>query len=267
MVVVPTGPFWRGANTKLDPRATSESFPGKVITLTRAFEIDRTEVSRASYRQWVDTGNGTMPHYPPSYAPDPPSDLPVSFVSWDQARDYCAWKGKRLPTEAEWEKAARGTDGRTYPWGNRSPEELPEPAALAIFLYATSPVPVDSLPAGASPYGALHMAGNVWEWVSDWYLQRYYDVAPSVDPKGPAESDLPASEEIHFHVYRGGGATDRPEFITTANRFAGNPFGQPVVFPNLGMRCARDMDDRVVTSPTPAGSNSDFGLPASPEVH
>jgi formylglycine-generating enzyme required for sulfatase activity len=124
-----------------------------------AFEIARTPVTNAQYRAYVEaTGAAEPPHRPP------PDELPVTLVDWHEASAFCAWAGGRLPTEAEWEKAARGTDGRTWPWGD---EEDPSRARIGAGLKHGSPAPVGSHPAGASPYGALDMAGNVWEWVAD----------------------------------------------------------------------------------------------------
>ena len=126
-----------------------------------AFELARTPVTNAQYERFVAEGGAAAPpHWP---APD---DHPVTFVDWHEASAFCAWAGGRLPTEAEWEKAARGTDGRTYPWGDEEDESR---AAVGDGIKHGSTSPVGSHPDGASPYGLLDLAGNVWEWTSTEY--------------------------------------------------------------------------------------------------
>jgi len=126
---------------------------------------------------------------------------PVVCVSWFGAQAYSQWAWRRLPSEAEWEKAARGTDGRRYPWGNQAPN----PELLNFNGNMGGTTPVGSFPLGASPYGALDMAGNVWEWVADWYDAGYYRVAPQRNPPGPSTGV--------GHVQRGG-AWDDDEWVT-----------------------------------------------------
>ncbi len=126
-----------------------------------AFELARTPVTNADYERFVaESGAAAPPHWPA------PPDHPVTFVDWDEAAAFCAWAGGRLPTEAEWEKAARGTDGRTYPWGDEEDQSL---AAVGAGTKHGSTSPVGSHPGGASPYGLLDMAGNVWEWTATEY--------------------------------------------------------------------------------------------------
>ena len=164
---VPAGEFIMGADDG-DPRVP---FSSKREVFLDAFWIDRTEVDNYRYQKCVDSGSCSPPistrsHTRNNYFYNPEfADYPVIYVTWFQAAEYCNWAGRRLPTEAEWEKAARGIDGRIYPWGNNDPDEN-------LLNYRTDSgdtAPVESFTQGASPYGALNMAGNVSEWVADWY--------------------------------------------------------------------------------------------------
>jgi formylglycine-generating enzyme required for sulfatase activity len=176
-----------------DPEPEPDEFPQRAVFLP-TFWIDRTEVTNADYRECVDAGvcsaqSGGDFNYHNNPAFD---DFPVVFVSWDDADTYCRWIGKRLPTEAEWEKAARGTDGRIWPWGNALKDNVYDPVQRANVgdSVTDGPKQVGSYPKGASPYGALDMAGNVWEWVSDWCSPTYYRDRPDPDtsPPGPTQS-------------------------------------------------------------------------------
>ncbi len=158
------------------------------------FWIDMTEISNSMYAQCVADG-ACEPPVPTSsvtrdsyYGNPVYADYPVIYVSWHDAQNYCSWADRRLPTEAEWEKAARGTDNRIFPWGNQSGN-----CNLGNFYvdaYCTGDtVEIGSYPNGVSFYGALDMGGNVWEWTSDWYDGTYYDYSPSNNPLGPATGD------------------------------------------------------------------------------
>jgi formylglycine-generating enzyme required for sulfatase activity len=226
MVYVPAGEFAMGSE-----RLDNEK-PVHTVYLD-SFWIDRTEVTNAQFRHCVEAGACQAPTTCddgfPNYGDEGKANSPVVCADWSQAESYCRWAGARLPTEAEWEKAARGTDGRVYPWGN-------DPASCdRVNTYVDSEggrcvghaVDVGSYPAGASPYGALDMAGNVWEWVADWYDAEYYARSPLHNPQGP-ESGL-------FKVLRGGcwlyGSSD----IRTAFRVEDPPTIRRY---QIGFRCA-----------------------------
>lgn len=192
MVLVPAGEFFMGCNEEADKACSSDEKPGRSVFLD-AFAIDKTEVTVAEYRQCVEAGKCTstgltMPYWDgkehaesASFCNWDKSDgaqHPINCVDWMQADAYCRWAGKRLPTEAEWEKAARGTDKRVYPWGN----EWDATKANAI---PRGTVPVGSFPTGASPFGVLDLSGNVWEWTADWYDSAYYQNGPTQNPSGP----------------------------------------------------------------------------------
>ena len=168
MVYVPAGNFTMGFD--------SPDAPAHNVYLD-AFLIDQTEVTNSKYALCVQAGACQPPRNNSSatrtsyYGNSQFANYPVIYVDWNDAQAYCSWAGRRLPTEAEWEKAARGTDGRKYPWGNEPPT-----CELTNSFCVDDTAEVGSYPAGASPYGALDMSGNVWQWIADWY-----DVYPGGD--------------------------------------------------------------------------------------
>jgi len=243
MVYVPAGKFWMGSSDAdidailaecseckrewyTDEQPQHEVYPD-------AFWIDRTEVTNGQYRLCVADGACSPPLESTSYTRDSYygdtefDNYPVIYVNWSQAKAYCTWAGKRLPTEAEWEKAARGTDGRIYPWG----EEIDCNRAnywgkAGICVGDTTEV--GSYPAGTSPYGALDMAGNVWEWVADWYSSSYYASLPDSNPQGP---DSGAGR-----VVRGGSWHHDQRGVRAAYRLGREPSH---ALSHVGFRCAR----------------------------
>jgi formylglycine-generating enzyme required for sulfatase activity len=173
-VTVTAGVFMMGCNAAVDSMCHDDEKPYHQVTLP-AFAIDTTEVTGAEYAACVAAG-------PCPTANTSQQDGPAVLVTWAGADAYCRWAGNRLPNEAEWEKAARGTDGRVYPWGNDAPDCTRAQTAAC----GGTPGPVGAHPAGASPSGAQDMAGNVWEWVADWYQSDYYGQSPADSPPGPA---------------------------------------------------------------------------------
>jgi len=202
----------------------ADEAPVHKVYLT-AYYIDRYEVANGEYRKFIKaTGHRT-----PDFWTDPDlsaPELPVVGVSWEDADAYCKWKGKRLPTEAEWEKAARGLDGGRWPWGNEF-----DPSRANLYGSADGfqfTAPVKSFPAGKSPFGVYNMAGNVWEWCADWYAEDYYANSPAKNPKGPARGQL--------RVIRGGSWDDTKAKLRVTNRYADYPTNSAY---NLGFRCAK----------------------------
>jgi formylglycine-generating enzyme required for sulfatase activity len=243
MVHVPAGSFLMGSlpdssglpGLDRDPQPESDEFPQRTVSLSE-FWIDRTEVTNVRYRECVNAGvcasqSGGDPNYHNNPAFD---NYPVVLVSWDDAKIYCQWVGKRLPTEAEWEKAARGTDGRIWPWGNALKDNLSAPVERANVGdgAATGITETGAYPTGASPYGALDMTGNVWEWVNDWYSPVYYGGRPESDtsPPGPSKNESTGQK-----VIRGGSFGTLGVDARTAERNAVAP-GPSF---DIGFRCAR----------------------------
>jgi formylglycine-generating enzyme required for sulfatase activity len=181
LVVIPAGPFIRGTS-----QGGFDEQPERTIYLDE-FSIDRYEVTNAQYAAFVKATGHRKSGPPSRYAKNTGRmrgpNQPAVYVSWEDAKAYCGWRGRRLPTEAEWEKAMRGTDGRLWPWGN---VEMPGGANWArIDDGFEVAAPVGRVRSDASPYGVMDGAGNVMEWVDDWYLEGAYAAASDRNPEGP----------------------------------------------------------------------------------
>jgi len=225
MVYVPAGESQMGG-TKGDENTRDEELPRHNVYL-KGYWIDQTEVTNAQYSQCVDDGDCDRPYSQTSFARSSYygdidyADYPVIFVSWYDAVAYCEWAGRMLPSEAEWEKAARGVNARSYPWGNEISCEL------ANYGWCQGDTtPVGEYLGGASPYGLLDMAGNVWEWVSDYYYSDYYAESPLDYPTGP--------ESGAYRVIRGGSWNDDIRSLRTSSRYYYFPDNARV---SIGFRC------------------------------
>jgi formylglycine-generating enzyme required for sulfatase activity len=225
LVEIPAGEFAMGLDGM---QALEDERPKHQIWLP-AFLIDLHEVTVGQYASFLTATNHLAPWEWDKVNRSQHSNRPVIGVDWADADTYCQWQGKRLPTEAEWEKSARGTDGRLYPWGNQSPtKDLANFALGARFSYSQVLMPVLSYEQGKSPYGLYQMAGNVWEWVQDWYGADYYETSPEHSPQGP--------EQGKFKVLRGGSWSDLPKYLLTYGRFKLSPEARNSY---TGFRCAK----------------------------
>jgi formylglycine-generating enzyme required for sulfatase activity len=225
MVSIPEGDFLMGAD---GTDALEDERPQHRVWVDR-FEIDRYEVTTRRYAEFLSVTSRAEPWQWEAVDPARHHDRPVIGVSWFDAEAYCRWRGARLPTEAEWEKAARGSDGRLFPWGNRTPtDEVANFGLGARFSYSQVLAPVQGYEPGRSPYGLHQMAGNVGEWVADWYGANYYETSASKNPAGP--------ERGAFRVVRGGSWSDLPKYLLTYGRSKLPPETRNSY---TGFRCAR----------------------------
>lgn len=223
LVYVPAGKFKMGNDT-----GGNDEKPPHIVYLD-AFWIDQTEVTNKMYSLCVQAGvceepTNTNSSTPSKYWGNPEfENYPVVLVDYAKAKIYCEWAERRLPTEAEWEKAARGKNAFIYPWGNSPPD-----SSLLNYNRVVGAAEVGSYKNGASPYGALDMAGNVWEWVADWYDPSYYLKSPSSNPKGPDSGT--------YGVLRGGAWGNIADFVRSSRRFM---VELSLTSNSVGFRCAR----------------------------
>lgn len=255
MVYVPEGEFQMGCDpdhngilydeVKLEYYPTpcdSEEQPQYELPLHTvyldAYYIDKYEVTNTQYARCVADGTCAEPaslssSLRPDYYNNPDyANYPVIYMTWEDADTYCRWAGKRLPTEAEWEKAARGSEPRAYPWGDDNPTcDLANSNDMDDKVWCVGDTnAVGSYPQGASPYGALDMAGNVWEWVNDWFSETYYAESPYLNPTGPDDGT--------YKLVRGGQWYNCWFALRTSFRhYFGNELQPPEE--KTGFRCAK----------------------------
>ena len=231
MVLISAGEFLMGS---VRMEAGEDEKPQRSIFLN-AFSIDLYEVTVEQYYRFVQATGQQIPKYWDQVIDEVSraqfGTKPVVGVSWFDAFAYCKWVGKRLPTEAEWEKAARGVDGRIFPWGNDAPGKKSANfhQKLTELVYAELLTPAGTFERGRSVDGLFDMAGNVWEWVNDWYSQDYYRMGPLKNPRGPSQGFV--------KVLRGGSWKSKPKHLRTENRRDFSPNRRE---PDLGFRCARN---------------------------
>ena len=224
MVPIPRGEFTMGSDDH------SDETPHQVVL--DAYLIDKYEASNARYKEFMKaTGQAA-----PAYWDDPrlsKANQPVVGVNWNEASAFCKWDGKRLPTEAEWERAAKGPSGDNhYPWGHTL-----DPKKANYGQNVGHTTPVDSYPEGVSGFGAYNMAGNVFEWVEDWYDLKFYKESPALNPRG-AEKGYNFAKQGPVRVLRGGSWLAASGSLNTSHRFWNQPENNSYGV-GLGFRCAR----------------------------
>jgi len=228
MVLIPAGKFTRGTNHRLPDEGPEYGVDVK------AFQIDKYEVTNLQYKQFIDATNRKSPsHFRSRTYPEGKVDHPVVYVSWFDAHAYCEWAGKRLPTDIEWEKAARGTDGRDYPWGDDfDVNKLNSPLRWKSLNMEGDTTPAGSFEGGKSPYGLYDMAGNVWEWTDSWYTQYPGNIWPS------------ENYGEQYKVLKGGSWWDCSFYQcgVSAPVFNRSYFKQNVKNSSFGFRCAKDAE-------------------------
>ncbi len=234
MVSIPAGVFTMGTD---DARTNVQNRPAHRVR-TGAYKIDKYPVTQAQYARFIAANHYRVPlNWKDGKMPRGMALHPVTMVSWYNARDYCAWAGKRLPTEAEWEKAARGDDARRWPWGS-----VMFPENLNTYYKVGHTTPVNAYPQGASPYGVMDMAGNVQEWVADEFTPY---------PGTPARGQVFEAKEIDTNYHRGSEEKERlVYFVMRGGSWKSDPFStytfhRNYSMPNyasdfFGFRCAMD---------------------------
>lgn len=237
MIEIPPGEFQMGCDVDKDPVCELSSDEQLHTVHLDVFKIDKYEVTFRRYQKCVDAGICKPPAVGGALNFGWPNTelFPVNGVTWYQAKKFCEFEKRRLPTEAEWEKAARGTETRTYPWGEETPScdlaVIDQENAGALGCKTGNTFNVGSKPKGASPYGVMDMAGNLWEWTADWHNPDYYLQGPAHNPQGP-ETGL-------YKTARGGDFFSRKGYeVRTTSRFPYEPSDYSIA---VGFRCAANL--------------------------
>lgn len=227
MAFYPEGEFLMGSP---EDQGLRDEHPRHPVFLG-AFYLDKFEATGKDFVEFLEANPKEHPTITGWYGREPRPDMmdkPVIGLTWDRCRKYCEWKGKRLPTEAEWERAAAGLEGRLFPWGEALPDETRANFNRCCFINKGQVLEeARSLPKGATPEGVFNMAGNIAEWVQDWYDPFYYRDSAYRNPQGPRTG--------RYHVVRGGAWNSLPDYLRSRRRY-GNNDGQD--FYGIGCRCA-----------------------------
>jgi iron(II)-dependent oxidoreductase len=240
MILIPEGEFLMGCNHDTEVTCMEEAKPAHKVFL-KAYKIDKYMVTYKRYNECIKDGKCTELYAGGGCNAGMTwnTNHPVNCVTYAQAQTFCKWQGKRLPTEAEWEKAARGTDGRIFPWGNQEPScdyaimnQKVAGQTMGPGCGRGTTQPVGSRAKGASPYGVMDMAGNLFEWTSDWFDPHYFKNSPNKNPQGPSKGE--------HKVLKGSSWLMRTkEGMATTIRSGYSPLGQGYV---VGFRCVKDVD-------------------------
>lgn len=237
LIKIPAGDFVMGCNPGKDTLCDLAPDEAMHIVYLDEYAIDKYEVTFRRYEKCVDAGVCTPPAVGGAlnYGWPDTELFPVNGVTWEQADKFCKFEKRRLPTEAEWEKAARGTDSNTFPWGEAAPScelaVIDAPNAGELGCKTGNTFNVGSKPKGASPYGAHDMAGNLWEWTNDWHDANYYKSSPSDNPQGPPSGLYKTARGGDFFTRRGYEAR-------TTSRFPYEPSDFSIA---VGFRCAANL--------------------------
>ncbi len=232
MVLIPSGEFIMGSPESLGRKDERPAHP----VYLDAYYMDRYEATGKDFEAYMDDQPKVHPTITGWYGRKVRPDMarrPVFGLTWKRCQNYCVWAGKRLPTEAEWERAARGRGDRIYPWGN----ELPDPSRsnfgrCCFVMKGLVFNDVGNFKAGKTPNNIFDLAGNVAEWVFDWYDKNYYKVSPRKNPKGP--------EKGKYHTIRGGAWNSLPGYLRSSARYG---YDDAKDFYGIGCRCAKSAQE------------------------